>query len=309
MPTLLVGRGLLGGRLLSLLRRHGEQVHTVDVEWNDHTAAVTALRGAVAEVRASGGAWRIAWCAGSGVVASRPEDLDREVRLFEDFVDGLDEPPEVFFLASSAGGVYAGSPDVPPYTESSPVRALVPYGEAKLAMEAAVGVLAARGGRVAVGRIANLYGPGQDLTKPQGLVSQLCLAQVARRPLTVYVSLDTLRDYLYVADAAAMAAACLDRAAATPAGTTTTKILASGQALSVGALVAECTRAFRRRPQIATRPTVAQARDLRMRSVVWTEVDALARTPLVVGLRATAEDVAARQRTGALARELTRGAA
>ena len=55
---------------------------------------------------------------------------------------------------------------------------------------------AATGTAVLVGRIANLYGPGQNLAKPQGLVSQLCLANLTGQPLSIYVSLDTLRDYL-----------------------------------------------------------------------------------------------------------------
>ena len=62
-----------------------------------------------------------------------------------------------------------------------------------------------------VGRISNLYGPGQNLAKPQGLVSQLCRAQLTRQPLSVYVSLDTMRDYLYVDDAAAMVVAATRR--------------------------------------------------------------------------------------------------
>jgi len=41
-------------------------------------------------------------------------------------------------------------------------------------------------------------------------------------------------------------------------------------------------------------------RDLRLRSRVWVDLDRLVRTPLVVGLRATAEGVAARHRAARL---------
>ena len=85
--------------------------------------------------------------------------------------------------------------------------ALVAYGRAKLAMEGHARALAAATGvRVVLGRLANVYGPGQTLGKPQGLLSQLCLADATRRPLPVYVSLDTIRDYLYAGDAARMVA-------------------------------------------------------------------------------------------------------
>ena len=69
-----------------------------------------------------------------------------------------------------------------------------------------------------IGRIANLYGPGQNLDKPQGLVSQLCAAHLERRPVSIWVSLDTLRDYLYAPDCAQMVLDCLDRARAEASG-------------------------------------------------------------------------------------------
>ena len=154
-----------------------------------------------------------------------------------------------------------------------------------------------------VGRIANLYGPGQDLTKPQGLVSQLCLTQVTRRPLRLYVSFDCLRDYVYVEDAAAVVVGMLGRGAGQPPGSVVTKIVASGAPTSVAVLVSACLRAFRRRLHVVqcASPGGAQVLDLRLRSLVWTDLDAAVRTPLVVGLRATAADVAARHRAGELA--------
>ena len=177
-------------------------------------------------------------------------------------------------LASSAGGVYAGSPDLPPFTERSEAAALAPYGVAKLEMERIADRLTGRGTRLLVARIANLYGPGQDLTKPQGLISQLCLTQQTGRALNLHVSLDTLRDYLFVSDAAAMLIAALDLLAGEEPGTTVTKILASGRAFSVAAVVGESRRVFRRRPLLSTRAvTGSPARDLRLRSVVWPQVD------------------------------------
>jgi UDP-glucose 4-epimerase len=190
--------------------------------------------------------------------------------------------------------VYAGSPAPPPYTELSPTGALAPYGEAKLAMEASAASFGrATGTRVLIGRLSNLYGPGQNLEKPQGLVSLLCHAQVRGQPLGVYVSLDTLRDYLFVHDAASMVVAGLERLSSQPE-LVVIKILASGRATSIAALVGEATRVFRRRPPIvfmASAFSAVQVRDLRMSSKVWTELDSLARTPLSVGLAATSAGI------------------
>ena len=143
-----------------------------------------------------------------------------------------------------------------------------------------------------IGRIANLYGPGQNLRKPQGLVSQLCLTHLSRQPLRVYVSLDSLRDYVFVDDAAEMVSECLTRVAAEPAGAVVVKIIASGQSRSVGAIIGESTRAFRRRPLLTTPVSgTTQIRDLRVRSEVWPDIDRLASTPFLVGLKRTVNDI------------------
>jgi nucleoside-diphosphate-sugar epimerase len=295
VTTLVVGLGLLGGHVESRLRATSQEVRTVAVPWGEHDAALHALVAAAVEAARADRDWRLVWCAGAGVVATPAADLAAEVRLFAAFVDAVPQPPGSMFLASSAGGVYAGSPGPAPYDEHSVVVALAPYGEAKIAMEDLARRLAGRGTRVLVGRISNLYGPGQDLSKPQGLISQLCLAHETRATLNVHVSLDTLRDYLFVDDAAAMVAAGLDLVAAEPPGSTVTKVVASGRAVSVAAVVGEATRVLRRHPRLSTRQAPGQqVRDLRLRSVVWPQVDTLARTPLAAGLRATADDIAAR---------------
>jgi UDP-glucose 4-epimerase len=304
MTTLVVGRGLLGRHVVSRLADRPGGVRTVDVPWPDPDASLEALLAAADEAARADPDWRIAWCAGAGVIATAPAALDAEVELFRRFTTSLRHVPRVFFLSSSAGGTYAGSAG-PPHTESTEPRPLAPYGWAKLAMEDAARTLADRGSRVVLGRISNLYGPGQDLAKPQGLISQLCVTQVTGRPLQLYVSMDTLRDYLFVADAADLVVACLERAAATSAGTVTVKVLATGAPTSVATLIEATTRAFRRRTRVVQssppRPGV-QVRDLRLRSRTWTDLDILARTPLVVGLRVTAESVDALHRAGALSR-------
>jgi UDP-glucose 4-epimerase len=298
VTTLLVGQGLLGSRLRHLLERRGEDVRVAAVPWGDAEAALAALLRAAAD---AGPDWRLAWCAGAAVVGADTAATDAEVELVRRFLAEVAQPPQAALLASSAGGVYAGSAG-PPFTESHDAHPTSPYGRAKLDIESAFRSLAAAGTRLVIGRLANLYGPGQDLGKQQGLVSQLCLSRLTGRPLGIYVSVDTLRDYVYVDDAAAVAAALLDRVADEVPGTVVVKIVATGRSTSVAGLVSAATRAFRRRPPVvyAARSGSGQVRDLRLRSHVWTDLDELVTTPLVVGLRATAEDIAARHRQAGL---------
>ena len=116
----------------------------------------------------------------------------------------------------------------PPFTELHEARSISAYGDAKLAAERAAAEFAARSGvNVLTGRISNLYGPGQNLAKPQGLVSHICRAQLSGQPISVYVSLDTVRDYLYVDDASGLICDALDRLADAPAGTAVTTLTLS----------------------------------------------------------------------------------
>ena len=159
---------------------------------DDPAAAVDALL-AQADALPSGS--RIAWCAGAGVVGTSQDKHDAEVAVVEGFLSRWQPAPgavpEAVFLASSAGGVYAGA-ESPPFTEKTQPRPLSPYGHAKLRVEEIFTAFAARtGAPLLVGRLANVYGPGQNIAKQQGLISLLCDALVRREEMSIYVSMDT----------------------------------------------------------------------------------------------------------------------
>lgn len=321
--TWVVGAGgLLGQHVARRAELLGHRVLRGQIPWYDAQLTSQALRRGMRDLvdMAGSGRWNIVWCAGAGVVASSAEGLEVEGMVFRQFLADLAETTHAgeqaaVFLASSAGGVYAGSQH-PPFTEQTLPQPLVAYGRLKLGMEAD---LAGFAGQtcipVFVGRIANLYGPGQKLTKQQGLVSQLCSAHLFARPLSLYVSLDTRRDYLYVGDCAQMVlrglaelhrskAAGEERhspvAALDQPPTVVTKILASGRSTTIADLIGESVRVFRRRPRVVLAAPPGQAagqvRDLRLRSVVWRDLDRCVRTTLAAGFAATAEDVAAQLR-------------
>jgi UDP-glucose 4-epimerase len=238
------------------------------------------------------GRWSLVWAAGAAVTSATVESTARELGVFTEVARavraGLPAGRGRVFLASSAGGVLAGASGRPPYDDETEPRALGPYGELKLAQERVAAELLADHAAVIVGRFANLYGPGQDLAKRQGLVSQLALATLLRRSLNLYVPLETARDYLYVDDAAAMVGHLLDDAAPAdgpvPVGVTT-RLLATGRATTVAELVALVQRIAKRRSPVAygADPSARfQARDLRLRP--RPEIRRLAATDLSAGL-------------------------
>jgi UDP-glucose 4-epimerase len=268
------------------------------VPWADPDAALRQLRTGIRSLAERPGPRpRVAWCAGAGVTGTPTHVLEAELGVLRRFLEELGrlEPGtlDALFFASSAGGVYAGSVE-PPFTEDHPVVPISPYGYAKVAAEAAVTQFARETGvPTVIGRIANLYGAGQDLGKAQGLVSHICRSYLTAQPVSVYVSLDTLRDYLYVSDCAALVVDLLDECSngpGDPDGSATVKICASQRATTVGALLGECRRIFKKPPLVvlASSPTARyQPRDLRLRSTVWTHLDRRPVTPLPAGMHAT----------------------
>jgi UDP-glucose 4-epimerase len=293
--------GLLGSNVEHALGRSGPVWRpSRPVRWGREDTAefVAAAVGEFAEA-AERGPWQVAWCAGSGVVATAAQHLADESFPFDALLDALtDRMPRasdgLLFVASSAGGLYGGSTG-PPFTEDTPVRPISPYGELKLKLERRATTWAeANGWPTVIGRISNLYGPGQNLSKAQGLISQVCRAQLLRQPISIYVPLDTVRDYIYARDCGDLVADLLARARREPEQPVLIKILASQRGVTVGAILGELRRLFKQSIKVVHRasPTARfQATDLRLRSGVWPELDKRTLTPLPIGISATAEHI------------------
>ena len=304
-------RGLLGASThdAMLARDRWAAIAVDSLPW-DHPEdleeeAAKAFGALVAESARLGQPWSVLWLAGAGVTHSSEESFALELNGLRAVLSGCrrhigtTDHTGVFFYASSAGGVYAGASGSP-YSEFTPVAPISPYGRFKVEAERLVVEFAqACGVSSLVGRIANVYGPGQRLEKMQGLISQLARAQYSDHPATIYVPLDTIRDYLYSDDCAALILDACERAETEGRGGPihVAKILASGDGVTVGSLLGEIKLVTKRAPNVmlANSSSAAfQSSDLRFRSVVWPELDARELTPLPAGIRSTLDAVLAR---------------
>jgi UDP-glucose 4-epimerase len=293
--------GLLGSAVTRRLR--GLERHTFEaspISWGTDRALFdlsSNLADFMAQVEKDD--WQIFWCAGAGVPGSSSTALAAELDVLASFLTALGSSLDQrkgrgsIFLASSAGAVYGGKTGAP-FHESSLTVPLGPYGESKLAIERALrSFSAATSVPSIIGRISNLYGPGQNLAKPQGLISRLCLSSLTRDPISIFVSFDTLRDYIFVDDCAELAVAAADRAR-TVEGTSHIKILASGRSVAVSELLSEFRHVAGNRPPIVTgssREASLQNRDLRLRSRYWTDLDERPVVNLADGIARTLQDV------------------
>lgn len=250
--------------------------------------------------------WSVVWAAGGSTTGVSSERAETERASFAAALAGLEDARAdlaAVFVASSAGGVYAGSIS-PPFSEATTPLPLSHYGRLKLAMEAEASDFADRTGhRIVIGRISNLYGPDQHLDKRQGLISHLAIARFGGPPVTLWVPLETARDYLYADDAARLLLGVLHRAESMDAGTVLLKNISSGQSVSISDLLAIFRNVTKRKPVVVlglSAESAFQATDLRIASTVWTDLDAFDKMPLPAGIQSTVEGILASLQRGEL---------
>jgi UDP-glucose 4-epimerase len=299
--TWIVGRGGLLGSAVS--RTIGPKFTARPVPWENHGAAAEVLDSDLEEfIRAAGNDdWSVIWAAGSGVVGTAPDKLAAATGIVSHLIRRMrDSRPAgrgAFFLSSSAGGVYAGSAH-PPFSESTTPRPLSPYGETKLAQESILQTTLEGRVPLVIGRFSNLAGPGQNLVKQQGLVSQLCRAAVTRQSLSVFVPMETLRDYLYVDDAAAMVRTLVENAVQNQPSMPVLRNISSQRPVSVCAVVRTVQQVAHRRVRIAlgTSPSSKyHVRDLRLRTQFPQEFQRVAITPFPVAVKRVYDDLLQQQ--------------
>jgi UDP-glucose 4-epimerase len=262
--------GLLGGALTRQLNRN--QLFTTQpnetINWADPDQINESFERNFQQLLTQAGPdpWTVLWAAGHASTSSTPVDTSQELDTLQLLINVMNKSSTngqgTFFLTSSAGGVYAGSQD-PPFTINSEPNPLSAYGELKLAQENLAKEQLTNTCRVLIGRISNLYGPGQDINKLQGLISQLTVSALTKKSLNIFVSLDTMRDYIYVDDAAQTIINLLGSDSENPS----THIIASGHPVSLGYLIQLAQDISRTRIPLAIgahSSSAAQARDLRL---------------------------------------------
>ena len=204
----------------------------------------------------------IMWAAGADGVSERRDES--EVESFKDFVEAISASSSLrnakVVVCSSAGGVYGSSPH-PPFSVSSTIAAANQYGANKIAIETIAQTDLPSSKHVHIARITNLYGPWPG--SRQGLVNRICTAATTRKALQIYVPLDTVRDYIYVDDAAEL----LIMESEAAESSRSVSLIGSGENSSVGEVIKTVTNVTHRKVPISLaylESTKLQPRDLRM---------------------------------------------
>ena len=311
-------RGLLGSATAAAIeRRNGWVLLPTDpLPWSDD-GALSAAASATAErllrtAATESADWAVLWLAGNAVTSTPPAAIQAELAQLRLVLDAValaagshgTAARGALFYASSAGGVYGGSAH-PPFDETSLPVPISGYGRFKLDAEASLFAFSqASGVSVLAGRIANLYGPGQKLGKMQGLISHLAKAQFSPKPASIFVPLETMRDYIYVRDCAELVVDCVTRLQSVTAAagrTEAIKNLASGQAVTISNLLGQIRTLAKGQPNVMlgySAEASMQGLDLRITSTVWPDLDKRQLTSLPAGIKATMDDVLAHIQSG-----------
>lgn len=249
--------------------------------------------------------WGLVWAAGSGVMYTGQAALDAELETFSAFCGRaagvLPDRKGGLYLVSSAGGAYAGSRQ-PPFDVRTAPEPLNAYGRTKLAQEAELERVCGERLWLTIGRLANVYGPGQDLTKQQGLVTQLSLSALLGRTARVFAPMVTLRDYIYVDDSARIIAADVVRMASCDGAPLERRVVCSGRSTSIAELVMMVEHcAGRLIPVVHVLPGEPYILDLRLGSGPGHSVDRMLSTPLETGVSLVWQDLVERLAAGQLA--------
>ncbi len=271
--------------------------------WQDPDRLRDAIADAVQRfgnriVEQESSSWNIYWCAGAGVVGTSAAEFAAETASLRFFLDRLGDaidslPPHIMgqiFFSSSAGGVYGGSAGRP-LTEATLPCPISEYGRTKLDHEKILHDWAHTRSNVStlVGRISNLYGPGQHLEKPQGLISHMSRCLIFNVPVRIFVPLDTIRDYLFVQDAARRIVAAMARLhREAPSGRLQIlKIFGSENETTVAGLIGVFRQIAKRHLRFVSAQSPVRSQQplgLQFRSITWPDETYVPRTELLDGI-------------------------
>lgn len=254
--SLVVGStGLIGSAILQSLHA----ATPVRLDWRTDSSVVEGLRSALARLprgpEGGDGSLRIFWAAGRSVISSDDRAIASELARFRAALDVIVERANdrlTFVHISSAGALHAGTIGSP-ITESTPAEPASVYGEMKLEQERLVAAAcAATGMRGLVLRAPTVYGPQQDPSKPQGLVSALVRSARMGPPVAIYVPRDTRRHYLWSADLGRISAEAIARTTI-ESGMSEIRHVLTERSRTIDEVVAIVSRVARRRPVVSFR--------------------------------------------------------
>ena len=213
--------GLLGRAITNELRATAgstDEIHVAKVSWQDPVEAKAQFSEHIRSWLNDSNlvSRELYWCAGRGGPRAEPQLIAQEEILLNHLLTELKGgSPEnskgmlKIFFASSAGGIYGDTGD-DIATELTHPRPSGLYGESKLRLESALKEFTTTTRcTTVIGRISSIYGVTQNLRGRQGLLGHMAFSIANHRPISLFASLSTARNYIDAESAACLAVSLL----------------------------------------------------------------------------------------------------
>jgi UDP-glucose 4-epimerase len=215
--SLVIGGGLLGGTTAKELAAQGHDVTVFSRSFAAILQAGADLPGVrlvsgsigprveLAELIDSSDA--VFYFAGGSTPTSAEADAGGSVELSvvpaTTVLELMRETSTRRIVISSSGGTVYGEPHEHPTPEEHPRDPIGIHGQNALTIEHYAEFFARRHGlEPVILRIATAYGPGHRTRRGQGVIAAWIEAALDSRPLDVYGSLETRRDFIFASDVA-----------------------------------------------------------------------------------------------------------
>ena len=222
--TLIIGGGLLGAETALALRSSGRTVRVLSRSMSPRLQAAAEGGGIElieAEIRrgralaaAVEGCSTVICLAGASTPAAAASDpegaLIGAVSPVLATLEAAAEAKVTRVIVPSSGGTVYGAGAAIPTPESEPLAPSSLHGVNSCVIEAFADYFAREEGLdLVVLRLSNVYGPGGESRRGQGVIAAWCRALALGQPLALIGSRSTKRDFLFSADAAAAIEAAL----------------------------------------------------------------------------------------------------
>jgi UDP-glucose 4-epimerase len=228
--TLVVGCGFIGSHVVTTLAGRGEPARVLTRSRPAEPVAATIAADDLVLGDASDpavlaaaleGVERVAYCAGGLLPTASERDPERDRKLtmapIEALLGALRKRPEVALVYLSSGGTVYGDPARLPAREDDPTVPISTYGRIHLDCEEAIETARRETGlRSRILRCSTVYGEHQQPDRGQGAVVTF-LDRIERGAgIDLFGDGETIRDYIYAGDVAAVVAELLGRTEGPP---------------------------------------------------------------------------------------------
>ena len=305
------GGGLIGS---GLIRRSAEtedlELERAKIDWKASSPEASRKVPFIDQFRLSEGApWVVVWSAGIPNIQAANQEISSGSETFQGFLRGLESEQfhrnqGVVVYISSLGGIYdqAVTQDLDEWSFPPPQNS---YGQQKLkdelALRESVERLGYRGLSV---RVPAVFGPSPNYRKNPGLINALCMSTVNRRPVNLFVPLETRRPYVFVDDLADFLLRLIRYTSLLPDGAFHLKNLLPHRDWSVAGLVGEFRNATRKYPPVRWGKASVEyphgAPLEQIKSVELKSMEFVERTSLRLGIWKTYQGFLWQQRDGLL---------